>query len=62
MTTGRTAVSDRIGYAIDEISLLPFLLGCSALLVIGMTLFALQEPAVHAALHDFRHGAGITCH
>lgn len=36
--------------------------GLGALALLGLTLVAVQEPAVHNALHDFRHVAGVTCH
>lgn len=30
--------------------------------IVGATLMFIQEPAVHDAMHNFRHAAGITCH
>jgi cobalt transporter subunit CbtB len=36
--------------------------GLGVLALLGLTLVAVQEPAVHNALHDFRHVAGVTCH
>lgn len=29
---------------------------------LGFTLLFLQDPLAHDAVHNFRHGAGITCH
>ena len=36
--------------------------GLGLLALLAATLVAVQEPAVHEALHDFRHVAGVTCH
>jgi len=33
-----------------------------AVVALGFTLLALQEPAAHEAMHNFRHAAGIVCH
>lgn len=29
---------------------------------LGFALLFVQDPMVHDSLHNFRHGAGITCH
>jgi len=33
-----------------------------SILTITILLLFVQDPMVHNALHNFRHGAGITCH
>lgn len=36
--------------------------GLALIAALGFALLFLQEPAAHDAVHNFRHGAGITCH
>lgn len=61
-TTANDTVQDRISIA--RATLTP--LQATALLAfglsIGFTLMFVQDPLVHDAMHNFRHGAGITCH
>ncbi|SFC07140.1 Probable cobalt transporter subunit (CbtB) [Halobiforma haloterrestris] len=62
MTVTNDTVHDRIETARTDLT--PMQL--AAILVfaaaIGFTLLFLQEPIAHDAMHNFRHGAGITCH
>ena len=37
-------------------------LGIALVAALSFTLLFVQEPMVHDALHNFRHGGGITCH
>ncbi|MFC7058471.1 CbtB domain-containing protein [Halovenus salina] len=55
-------VRDRIGQVRGDVS--PTAAGLALVLVaaLGFTLLFLQDPMAHDALHNFRHGAGITCH
>ena len=38
------------------------LIGLLVVLLVGIGLLFVQEPMVHNTFHEFRHGAGITCH
>lgn len=62
MTTNTDTVADRFAGATARCN--PILAVTAIMLVaaIGFTLLFMQDPLVHEALHDFRHGAGITCH
>lgn len=55
-------VQDRIAQVRGDVS--PTAAGLALVLVaaLGFTLLFLQDPMAHDALHNFRHGAGITCH
>ena len=61
-----TTATDTVLGRIDLVraTLTPPQLAAGLLLVLlgGVTLLFVQEPAVHDSLHDFRHAAGITCH
>ncbi|WP_265107859.1 CbtB domain-containing protein [Halosolutus halophilus] len=62
MTATTEPVRDRIDTArgdLTPIQLATILLFAAA---IGFTLLFLQEAIAHDAMHNFRHGAGITCH
>ncbi|MBX0288286.1 CbtB domain-containing protein [Haloarcula salinisoli] len=37
-------------------------IGVALIAALGFTLLFVQDPMVHDAMHNFRHGAGITCH
>lgn len=56
------SVHGRIEIARSSLTTTQIVLGFGLLAVVGATLLFFQEPAVHEALHDFRHAAGITCH
>lgn len=62
MSAQPTTVLDRIKRVVTDFSIIQLIFILSVFLALSLSLFALQEPAVHAALHDFRHGAGIVCH
>lgn len=61
-TTANDSVQDRISTA--RATMTPF--QALALLAFGLSiafmLMFVQDPLVHDAMHNFRHGAGITCH
>ncbi|MFC4541916.1 CbtB domain-containing protein [Halosolutus amylolyticus] len=62
MAATTDTVHDRIDTAradLTPIQLAAIVLFAAA---IGFTLLFLQEPIAHDAMHNFRHGAGITCH
>jgi hypothetical protein len=50
---------ERLGTELTPAQLAAGLLVAAAL---GFTLLFVQDPLVHDAVHNFRHGAGITCH
>jgi hypothetical protein len=60
------ATSDTVHGRIERLGteLTPTQLAAGVLLAaaLGVTLLFVQEPLVHDAMHNFRHGAGITCH
>lgn len=56
------AVSHRIDEALLEVTPVQLMLVLGVLLTVGSAMLFAQEPVVHAAAHNFRHGAGITCH
>ena len=37
-------------------------LGVGLVAALAFTLLFVQDPMVHDSLHNFRHGAGVTCH
>lgn len=55
-------VNDRIDLARSELSLAQIGAGLLLIVALGFALLFIQEPLVHDAMHNFRHGAGITCH
>jgi len=59
-------MTDTVRRRVDEVLLettpLQLALLVGAVVVLGGMLALVQDPAVHAAAHDFRHGAGIACH
>lgn len=61
MTTHDT-VTDRVELARTQLSPLQLATGLLFAASIAFALVFLQEPLVHDAMHNFRHGAGITCH
>lgn len=62
MTTTADTVHDRFARARAELSTTQIAVGLALAAAIGFTLLFLQDPLAHDALHNFRHGAGITCH
>jgi len=62
MATANDSVRSRIEHARVELTPTRVALGMAMLAVLGFTLLVLQEPMMHDSLHNFRHGAGITCH
>lgn len=62
MTAATDTVHGRIERARVEVSPTAAVAGLAIVAALGFALLALQEPAAHDAMHDFRHAAGITCH
>jgi cobalt transporter subunit CbtB len=61
MATAPDSVDRRIARARAELT--PATVVAVALLaLLGAVLLFAQDPAIHDSLHEFRHGAGITCH
>lgn len=60
MTTD--TVSDRIAIARAELTPSQVIVGLAVIAALGFALAFMQDPLAHDALHNFRHGAGITCH
>lgn len=58
----QTTVHDRIEQAQAELHPREVILGLALVAALGFTLAFLQDPLIHDAMHNFRHGAGITCH
>lgn len=61
MTTTET-VHNRIDFAIDTLTPTQMAVGLGLILLAGFILLVSQNPMVHDAMHNFRHGAGVTCH
>jgi hypothetical protein len=61
MTTTDT-VHGRIDDARTELTATQVAAGAALVAALGFTLLFVQEPMLHDAMHNFRHGAGITCH
>lgn len=61
MRTATDTIHGRINLAL---TLTPKILLIGLLLIVlaGTALMFIQEPAVHDAMHNFRHASGITCH
>lgn len=62
MSATHETVEDRLARALGSVSPWALLAGLAALGVLGAALVAAQEPALHSAVHDFRHATGIVCH
>ena len=62
MATSTDTVTGRIDGARTELTATQLLAGLLLVGVLGGALLFAQEPALHDAMHDFRHAAGITCH
>lgn len=60
------ATNDTVHGRIERLGteLTPTQLAAGVLLAaaLGFALLFVQDPLVHDAMHNFRHGAGITCH
>jgi len=55
-------VRGRVDIATSSISGTHLALGLALVAALGFALLFVQEPMFHDGLHNFRHGAGITCH
>ncbi|WP_262177139.1 CbtB domain-containing protein [Haloarcula laminariae] len=55
-------VRRRVDIATSTLSGTQMALGLGLLAALAFTLLFVQDPMVHDSLHNFRHGAGITCH
>jgi len=55
-------VHDRIARGRADVSPTTAVLALVLVAALGFTLLFLQDPLAHDAVHNFRHGAGITCH
>ncbi|GAB6878049.1 hypothetical protein JCM17823_03230 [Halorubrum gandharaense] len=62
MSTNSDTVADRLATARAQVDPTTALAAIALVAALGFTLAFMQEPLAHDALHDFRHGAGITCH
>ncbi|MFC7323517.1 CbtB-domain containing protein [Halorubrum rutilum] len=62
MSTHTNTVADRFAAAGAQLDPLTALTAAALVAALGFALLFMQEPLAHEALHDFRHGAGITCH
>lgn len=62
MSTHADTVTNRIVATREEIPLTTALVAVGLVAAVGFTLAFAGEPLAHEALHDFRHGVGITCH
>lgn len=60
--TATDSVHGRLKRARTTLSPEQALAAALAVAALGFTLLALQEPAAHEAMHNFRHAAGIVCH
>lgn len=55
-------VTRRVNEALIEISPAHLAAGVGLLALAGTLLLFSQDPLVHETMHNFRHGAGVTCH
>jgi len=55
-------VRGRFAYASHTLTPTQMALGLGLVAALGFSLLFVQDPMVHDGLHNFRHGAGITCH
>jgi len=55
-------VRRRVDIATTSLSGTQLALGVALVAALGFALLFVQEPMVHDAMHNFRHGAGVTCH
>jgi len=62
MQTATDTVRGRVDIATSTLSGTQMALALTFVAAIGFTLLFVQDPMVHDAMHNFRHGAGITCH
>lgn len=62
MSTATDSVHGRFEQARVELTPREMALGLGLIAAIGFLLVFVQDPMVHDALHNFRHGAGVTCH
>ncbi|MFC7019746.1 MULTISPECIES: CbtB domain-containing protein [Haloarcula] len=62
MQTDTDTVRGRIELAAGTLSGTQLALALAFVAALGFTLLFVQDPLVHDALHNFRHGAGVTCH
>ncbi len=56
------SVRERYEHAKATLTPAQVAIGVALIAALGFTLLFVQEPMVHDAMHNFRHGAGITCH
>jgi len=62
MKADTDTVRDRVDLATSTLSGMQLALGVALLAALAFTLLFVQDPMVHDSLHNFRHGAGVTCH
>ena len=62
MQTDTDTVRGRIDVATSTFSGRQLALALAFVAALGFPLLFVQDPMVHDSLHNFRHGAGITCH
>lgn len=55
-------VRGRFEYASSSLTPTQMALALGVVAALGFALLFVQDPMMHDALHNFRHGAGITCH
>jgi cobalt transporter subunit CbtB len=56
------SVRERFDRARTTLGPVQVAIGVGLVAALGFTLLFVQDPMVHDAMHNFRHGAGITCH
>lgn len=62
MSANVDTVADRFAVARAQLDPTTVLAAIVLVAAFGFTMAFMQEPLAHDAFHDFRHGAGITCH
>jgi hypothetical protein len=62
MSTAHDSVGDRLALLDATLTPSQLAVGLGVMVALGFALLFVQDPLVHDALHNFRHGAGITCH
>ncbi len=62
MQAEKDTVRHRVDIATSGLSGTQMMLGVALVAALGFTLLFVQDPMVHDSMHNFRHGAGVTCH
>lgn len=62
MTARQSTVAGRWSHAVGTLTPVQTAIAVGIVAALGFTLLFAQDPLIHDAAHNFRHGTGITCH